>query len=91
MCVTRSSAMRAGRQVVDDENDGEPERYKFDRSLPLRYEDIHVLVLLILLITMLHRNDVYSMKLLRFDGKREREREREKRREEKRREEKRKL
>ena len=38
--------MRAGRQVVDDVNDGEPERYKFDWSLSLRYDDTHVLYII---------------------------------------------
>ena len=49
MCGTREGATRAERQVIDDENDGEPERYKFDWSLSLRYDDTHVLLLILLI------------------------------------------
>ena len=52
--------MRAGRQVVDDENDGEPERYKFDRSLSLRYDDTHVL----LLILLIQNHDIFSIRMV---------------------------
>ena len=58
MCETREGAMIAGRQVVDVENDGEPEQYKVDRSLSLRYDDTHVLLFILLIIN----HDIFGIR-----------------------------